>query len=71
MPETGKEPWQWGEPPHMASVCRDMIEVNLCWTAMAPPAPATVYFQMTGVDAYDDEISYAGATVTVPIADRV
>ena len=34
--------WQWGEPPHMASVCRDTVEVNLCWSAMtrsATPAP--------------------------------
>jgi uncharacterized glyoxalase superfamily protein PhnB len=62
--------WRWGEPPRLASVCRDHVEVNLAQSPEAKPAVAKVYFQMVGVDAYHDQVAAAGATIAVPLADR-
>jgi uncharacterized glyoxalase superfamily protein PhnB len=33
-------------------------------------AISEVYFQMTGIDTYYNHIATAGATVTLPLADR-
>jgi uncharacterized glyoxalase superfamily protein PhnB len=64
--------WKWGEPPRLVSVCRDRVEINL---ALLEPIGSSrmskVYVQMTGVDAYYDQITKAGAKVVVPLADRV
>ena len=62
--------WKWGEPPRLASVCRDRVELNLSQSGEGKPGPSKVYFQMAGVDAYYDHITIAGAKVAVPIADR-
>jgi uncharacterized glyoxalase superfamily protein PhnB len=63
--------WKWGEPPHLASICRDRVEVNL--SQLAPdsdPAISKVYFQMAGVDAYYLRVKTAGANVAIALADR-
>jgi len=62
--------WKWGEPPRLASVCRDRVEVNLSQSPEANPGTSKVYFQMVGVDAYYGHITTAGAKVAVPLADR-
>lgn len=62
--------WQWGEPIHLASVCRDKVEVNLRQTSNGASSSSKVYFQMTGIDSYYSHIVTAGATVAVPLADR-
>ena len=62
--------WQWGEPPRLASVCRDQVELNLSQSTGAKPAISRVYFQMTGIDAYYAGLAAAGAKVAVPIGDR-
>jgi uncharacterized glyoxalase superfamily protein PhnB len=62
--------WKWGVPPHLASVCRDCVELNLSQSSLPTIAISKVYFQMAGVAAYFDEIVAAGANVAVPLADR-
>ena len=62
--------WKWGEPPHLASVCRDRVELNLSRSEETKVAVSKVYFQMSGVEQYYNELTAAGATVAVPLADR-
>jgi uncharacterized glyoxalase superfamily protein PhnB len=62
--------WRWGEPPRLASVCRDRVELNLSHSAEATTGISKVYFQMVGVSAYYHHITTAGANVAVPLADR-
>ncbi len=62
--------WKWGEPPHLASVCRDRVEVNLSQSSEATAGVSKVYFQMAGVDAYYNHVTMAGAKAAVPLADR-
>ena len=31
--------WRWGEPPRLASVCRDRVELNLSQSSEADPRP--------------------------------
>jgi len=62
--------WKWGEPPYLASVCRERVEVNLSLSSEATPAVSKVYFQMAGIDTYYGELTRAGAQVTVPLGDR-
>jgi len=62
--------WKWGEPPYLASVCRDHVEVNLCLSSQPTLAASKVYFQMVGVDAYYSELTRAGAKVAVSLGDR-
>jgi uncharacterized glyoxalase superfamily protein PhnB len=63
--------WKWGEPPHLASVCRDRVEVNLSQLGRdSALAISKVYFQMAGVDAYYLRVKTAGANVAIDLADR-
>jgi uncharacterized glyoxalase superfamily protein PhnB len=62
--------WRSGEPPGLASVYRDRVELNLSQSLEAKPGGSKVYFQMVGVDAYYNQITNAGAKVEVPLADR-
>ena len=63
--------WSWGDPPHLASVCRDRVEVNLAQRDGSQESrPARVYFQMSGVDEYYRLATEAGATIEVPLGDR-
>ncbi len=64
--------WKWGEPPSLASVCRDRVEINL--TLRESPDQklvGMVYIQMFGVDQYYAQITRAGARVGVALAERV
>jgi uncharacterized glyoxalase superfamily protein PhnB len=65
-----KVEWKWGEPPYLAGVCRDRVEVNLALSSQSTAAASKVYFQMAGVDAYYSELTRAGAKVAVPLGDR-
>ncbi len=60
--------WTSGAPPTHASVCRDDLEVM--FAVEATPIPARIYIEVNGVDEYFARIAAAGATVTVPLADR-
>jgi len=63
--------WTWGDPPHLAGVCRDRVELNLGERGKAGPTAASqVYFRMRGVDAYFEQISKAGAETRTPPGDR-
>lgn len=63
--ETG---WIVGEPPWLASVCRDVVEFHL--SVAERPVPSHVYLNVNGVDAYFERAIEAGATVLYPLADR-
>ena len=64
--------WKWGDPPCVASVCRDRVEFNLALRDSSDQGHVgKVYIQMSGVDQYYAQITKAGATVAVPLADRV
>jgi uncharacterized glyoxalase superfamily protein PhnB len=65
-----KVEWTSETPMHLASVCRDRVELNLCQASDAGPSISKVYFQMAGVDAFYDSIARAGASVAVVLADR-
>lgn len=63
--------WQWGEPPYLASVFRDRVEVNLSQAdAAGPPAASRVYFQVSNVDDYYEQVTSAGAKVDVALDER-
>ena len=68
--------WTWGEPPQLASVCRDRIEFNLAHrpglsqTASGEPGADKVYVRMAGIDEFYRTIKAAGAEVIVPLDDR-
>jgi uncharacterized glyoxalase superfamily protein PhnB len=61
--------WTWGSPPDRASLCRDAIEITL--EVERSPRTSHIYVQVTGVEAYFAMIAAAGATVIVPLADRI
>jgi uncharacterized glyoxalase superfamily protein PhnB len=63
--------WTWGEPAHLASVCRDEAEIMLGERGKAgPPGTARAYVRMHGVDANYEQLRTAGVTVAVEIGDR-
>jgi uncharacterized glyoxalase superfamily protein PhnB len=62
--------WSWGEPPRLASVCRDRVEVNLSQSPNSHATASRVYFQIAGVDAYYNQVTIAGANVVAALADR-
>jgi predicted enzyme related to lactoylglutathione lyase len=65
----GFEPgWIAGEPPRIASVCRDSIEIMV--RKEATPTRSQIYIGVDGVDEYHQRLSAAGAKVTVPLDDR-
>ena len=63
--------WKWGEPPSVASVCRDEVELML---ELAPKAagvaPARCYIVMSDLARYHGEIVAAGAKFVHPLAVR-
>lgn len=63
--------WSWGDPPDIAAVCRDGVEITLTQRAGAKPAGAAhVYLGVSGVDDYYASLASAGVAIVVPIADR-
>jgi uncharacterized glyoxalase superfamily protein PhnB len=62
--------WQWGDPPHLASVCRDRVELNLSQSTETMTGISKVYVQMSEVEQYYGELVASGARVAVPLAER-
>jgi uncharacterized glyoxalase superfamily protein PhnB len=63
--------WEWGDPPYLASVFRDHVELNLSQVdPAAEVAPSRVYFQVLDVDAYYSQVTAAGAAVDVALDER-
>lgn len=63
--------WSWGDPPELAAVCRDKVEITLTQRADAKPVGAShIYLDVAEVDAYYNSVVEAGVTIVVPIADR-
>jgi uncharacterized glyoxalase superfamily protein PhnB len=60
--------WSSGEPPGIASVCRDSVEIML--KVEAQPRASHAYLNVSGVDAYFAQATSAGAQVIHPLADR-
>jgi catechol 2,3-dioxygenase-like lactoylglutathione lyase family enzyme len=64
--------WIWGDPPELACVCRDRVELMLGQRGRSGPAGASqVYLQLLGIDRIWEELRGAGANVCEEIADRV
>lgn len=63
--------WVWGEPPDIAAVCRDGVEIMLTQRQGAKPAGAGhVYLGISDIDTYYAALVEAGVHVVVPIDDR-
>jgi catechol 2,3-dioxygenase-like lactoylglutathione lyase family enzyme len=62
--------WQWGDPPYLASIYRDRVEVNLSQADAGELAISKVYFQVIDVDAYYERVTAAGASVDVALDER-
>lgn len=63
--------WEWGDPPYLASVFRDHVELNLSQIDVeSAVAPSRVYVQVADVDAYYLQVTAAGAAVDVALAER-
>ena len=63
--------WSWGEPAHIAAVCRDRVEITLTASPDGrATGPARVYLRVSGIDAYYARLQQAGAEILVPIGDR-
>jgi uncharacterized glyoxalase superfamily protein PhnB len=60
--------WIVGEPPWLASVCRDVVEFHLY--VVDKPVPSHVYLNVEGVDGYFDAAVAAGATLVHALEDR-
>lgn len=62
--------WCWGEPPELAGICRDAVELTLMDRADKPEGRARVYLRVTGIDALYAGLERAGAVISVLIGDR-
>lgn len=63
--------WSWGEPPDIAAVCRDGVEITLTQRAGAKPSGAAhVYLGVSGIEAYYGALVDAGVAIVVPLGDR-
>jgi uncharacterized glyoxalase superfamily protein PhnB len=60
--------WIVGDPPWLASVCRDVVEFHL--HAVEKPVPSHVYLNVDGVDGYFNSAVAAGAAVIQPLDNR-
>jgi len=63
--------WTFGNPPELASICRDRVEFNLSKAREDEFQLTQVYVYVDDVDAYYDLIVAAGARATYPLEDRV
>lgn len=63
--------WSWGEPAHIAAVCRDAVEITLTEKPDAQAVgPGRIYLRVSGIDALYTTLWQAGAQVLVTIGDR-
>ena len=61
----------WGEPPHLAGLCRDQVSLNLAARGKAGPADSShVYMHVSGIEDFYRAVSDSGATVTVTLDDH-
>jgi uncharacterized glyoxalase superfamily protein PhnB len=60
--------WIVGDPPWLASVCRDAVEFHLY--RVDKPVPSHVYLNVNAVDDYFGAITRAGAKVIYALEDR-
>jgi predicted enzyme related to lactoylglutathione lyase len=63
-----EEGWVAGDPPRIASVCREAVELML--REEPATSQASIYIGVNGVDDYFERVSRAGAKVNYAIADR-
>lgn len=63
--------WKWGDPPTMASVCRDRVEVQLAKRGCAgSKGPACIYLFVNDIDEFYAECKRRGARILHEVADR-
>jgi catechol 2,3-dioxygenase-like lactoylglutathione lyase family enzyme len=62
--------WTFGNPPELASVCRDQVEFHLSKAGEDEFHISRVYVHVDDVDAYYNLIVAAGARATYPLEDR-
>ena len=63
--------WSWGDPPDIASVCRNDVEIMLSQRSeTSAPGPAQIYLSVSAIDAWYEALKSAGVDVRVPIGDR-
>lgn len=63
--------WTWGDPPQLACVCRDQVEINLALRdPSAPRQVVKIYVRVADVDHYYCQATQAGARVANALADR-
>jgi catechol 2,3-dioxygenase-like lactoylglutathione lyase family enzyme len=63
--------WTWGDPPTVASVTRDDVELNLARRGdNGSHGAGAVYVRLTGVDEYHEECRRNLAIVVRPPADQ-
>lgn len=63
--------WKWGDPPGLASVCRDRIELNLSRRDSSTQGQiGKIYIQVSSLERYYAEIVKAGVRVAIPLAER-
>jgi catechol 2,3-dioxygenase-like lactoylglutathione lyase family enzyme len=62
--------WTFGNPPELASVCRDRVEFNLSKAGEHEFQLSRVYVYVDDVDIYYNLIIAAGARATYPLEDR-
>lgn len=63
--------WIHGDPPQLASVFRDKVELNLRQRQPNDQGfGSKVYFELSEVDSLFEHIQSCGADVTEPLADR-
>ena len=64
--------WIWGEPPHLAAVCRDRVQITLAQHAEDDiQGRSRLYLRVNGVDACYARLQRHDARIAVPIDDRV
>jgi len=57
-----------GEPPNIASFCRDQIYLMV--RVEKAPRACDIYIEVDGIDAYFQRVTDAGAKVVHPLANR-
>ena len=57
-----------GEPPNIASFCRDQI--HLMVRVEKKPLPCDIYIELDDIDPYFERVKSAGAKVVYGVADR-
>lgn len=63
--------WSWGDPPAVASVTRDEVELNLARRGdNGSRGASSVYVRLTEVDEYYEECRRNRAVIVRPPADQ-